>query len=90
MGMDDPEFIAMLEELKTKDIDTFMSLVLLSLKTHPEFAVEDDTPTEDKIKAMRIVLKHFEEREDYEDCAFLLDIQKRIEDAEKRQVSRNE
>lgn len=90
MGMDDPEFIAMLEELKTKDIDTFMSLVLLSLKTHPEFAVEDDTPIDDKIKAMRIVLKHFEEREDYEDCAFLLDIQKKIEDAEKGQVSRDE
>ena len=90
MGIDDPEFIAMLEELKTKDIDTFMSLVLLSLKTHPEFAVEDDTPTEDKIKAMGIVLKHFEEREDYEDCAFLLDIQKRIEDAEKGQVSSDE
>ena len=90
MEMSDPEFIAMLEELKDKDIDTFMSLVLISLKTHPEFAVEDDTPTEDKIKAMKIVLKHFEEREDYEDCAFLFDIQKKIEDAEKGQVSRNE
>ena len=83
MGIDDPEFIAKLEELKEKDIDGFMQLVLFSLKTHPEFAVEDDTSTEDKVKAMKIVLKHFEEREDYEDCAFLLDLQKKIEDAEK-------
>jgi hypothetical protein len=90
MEMDDPEFIERLEQLKTEDIDTFMKLVLLSLKTHPEFAVEDDTPTEDKISAMKIVLKHFEEREEYEDCAFLLDIQKRIEDAEKGQVSSDE
>ena len=90
MEMNDPEFIAMLEEIKDKDLDAFMNLVLLSLKTHPEFAVEDDTPTEDKIKAMKIVLKHFEEREDYEDCAFLLEIQKRIEDAEKGQVSGDE
>jgi hypothetical protein len=30
------------------------------------------------------VFKHFEEKEDYEDCAFLRDLQKRIEDAEKR------
>jgi hypothetical protein len=83
MGIDDPEFIAILEEFKDKDLDTFMGLVLFSLKTHPEFAVEDDTPAEDKVKAMKIVLKHFEEREDYEDCAFLLDLQKKIEDAEK-------
>lgn len=83
MGIDDPEFIAILEEFKDKDLDTFMELVLFSLKTHPEFAVEDDTPAEDKVKAMKIVLKHFEEREDYEDCAFLLDLQKKIEDAEK-------
>jgi hypothetical protein len=90
MELNDPEFIALLEELKIKDIDTFMGLVLLSLKTHPEFAVEDDTPVEDKIGAMKRVLKHFEEREDYEDCAFLLDLQKKIEDAEKGQVSSDE
>ena len=90
MHPDDQEFIERLEQLKENDLDTFMKLVLLSLKTHPEFAVEDDTPTEDKIKAMKIVLKHFEEREDYEDCAFLLEIQKRIEDAEKGQVSGDE
>jgi hypothetical protein len=90
MQINDPEFIALLEELKIKDIDTFMNLVLLSLKTHPEFAVEDDTPAEDKIRAMKRVLKHFEEREEYEDCAFLLEIQKKIEDAEKGQVSSDE
>lgn len=83
-GFNDQEFIAKLEELKEKDMDSFMDLVLLSLRTYPEFAVEDDTPTDDKIRAMKIVLKHFEEREDYEDCAFLLEIQKKIEDAEKR------
>lgn len=80
----DQEFIAKLEELKEKDIDAFMDLVLLSLKTHPDAAVEDDVPIDYKVTAMKTVLKHFEEREDYEDCAFLRDLQKRIEDAEKR------
>lgn len=89
-GFNDQEFIAKLEELKEKDIDGFMSLVLLSLKTHPDTAVEDNVPVEHKVKAMKTVLKHFEEREDYEDCAFLRDLQKRIEDAKERQVSRNE
>lgn len=81
---DDQDFIAKLEEIKEKDIDQFMSLVLFSLKTHPDFAVEDDAPAGHKIEAMKKVLKHFEEREDYEDCAFLRDLQKKIEDAEKR------
>jgi protein-arginine kinase activator protein McsA len=89
-AFDDQEFIAKLEELKEKDIDGFMSLVLLSLKTHPDTAVQANTPIEHKVTAMKRVLKHFEEREDYEDCAFLRDLQKRIEDAEKRQVSCNE
>ena len=89
-GFNDREFIALLEEMKDRDMNAFMDAVLLSLKTYPEFAVEDDTPTEDKVRAMKIVLNHFEEREDYEDCAFLLEIQKRIEDAEKGQVSRDE
>ena len=83
-AFDDQEFIAKLEELKERDIDQFMSLVLLSLKTHPDFAVEDDVPVDHKVEAMKKVLKHFEEKEDYEDCAFLRDLQKRIEDAEKR------
>jgi hypothetical protein len=83
-GFNDREFIAMLEEMKDKDMNAFMDMVLLSLKTDPEFAVEDDTPIVDKIGAMKKVIKHFEERENYEDCAFLLQLQKRIEDAEKR------
>jgi hypothetical protein len=80
----DPEFIAKLEELKSRDIDKFMELVLASLKTFPDLAVEDDTPTGNKIQALKVVLKHLEEREDYEDCAFIRDLQKKIEDAEKR------
>lgn len=83
-GFSDQEFIARLEELKKKDIDEFMRLVLFSLKTHPDTAVEDDVPVDHKVEAMKKVLKHFEEKEDYEDCAFLRDLQKRIEDAEKR------
>jgi hypothetical protein len=83
-GLNDREFIARLEELKDQDIGQFMELVLVSLKTFPDLAVEDDVPIENKISALKIIVKHFEEREDYEDCAFIRDLQKRIEDAEKR------
>jgi hypothetical protein len=81
--LDDQEFIAMLEELKNRDPNAFMDVVLFSLKTHPDFAIEDDAPLTNKVEALKKLLSHFEEREDYEDCAFLRDLQKRIEDAEK-------
>jgi hypothetical protein len=83
-GLNDREFIAKLEELKEKDLDGFMNLVLFSLKTHPDFAVEDDSPTENKVEALKRLLAHFEEKEEYEDCAFIRDLKKDIEDAEKR------
>ena len=83
-GINDKEFIALLEELKRKDINRFMDMVLESLKTFPDYAVEDDAPIENKLSALKLVIKHFEEREDYEDCAFIRDLQKKIEDAEKR------
>ncbi|CAB4175087.1 hypothetical protein UFOVP1247_77 [uncultured Caudovirales phage] len=83
-GFGDPEFIARLQELKEKDPDLFMALVLESLKTFPELAVEDKQPLADKVKALKILMKFFEEREEYEDCVFIRDLQKKIEDAEER------
>jgi hypothetical protein len=80
-AFNDPEFIALIEEIKRTDPDKFMDLVLNSLKTFPDYAVEDNVPVETKVNALEIVLKHFETREDYEDCAFIRDLQKRIEDA---------
>lgn len=80
-AFNDPEFIALIEEIKRTDPDKFMDLVLNSLKTFPDYAVEDNVPMETKVNALEIVLKHFETREDYEDCAFIRDLQKRIEDA---------
>ena len=81
---DEEDFIALLMEVRDKDYDAFMNLVLKSLKTFPEFAVEDDAPIENKVSALKLVLNHLEEKENYEDCAFVRDLQKRIEDAEKR------
>ena len=81
-GINDQEFIARLEDLKKRDIGKFMDLVLESLKTFPDLAVEDDVPIENKISALKTVIKHFEEREDYEDCAFIRDLQKKIEESQ--------
>jgi hypothetical protein len=83
-ALSNPEFIAKLEKLKETDPDQFMALVLESLKTFPDLAVEDNAPIENKRTALELMRRHFQDREDYEDCAFIRDLQKRINDAEKR------
>ncbi len=82
--LNDPEFILALNEIKLTDLDLFMELILMSLKTFPEMAVKDDVPVENKLSALDRVIKHFENLERYEDCAFIRDIQKNIKHAEKR------
>ena len=82
-SFNEEEFIQMLIEIREKDYDQFMDLVLASLKTFPEFAVEDDVPVENKITALKTIINHLEEKEDYEDCAFILDLQKKIENGKK-------
>jgi hypothetical protein len=89
-NFNDAEFIALIDEIKKKDINLFMDLVLDALKTFSDYAVEDDVPIENKRAALKEVIKHFEKREDYEDCAFIRDLQKRIEDAEEGHVPDNE
>lgn len=89
-GLSDPEFIAQLERLKGQDLEAFMDLVLEALKTFPDLAVEDAAAIEKKKTALKILRDHFERREGYEDCAFIRDLQKKIEDAEEGHVPRNE
>lgn len=68
--------------LRERDPDGFMKLVLGSLKKYPELAVEDHAPAENKLRALKSMLEHFEQVEDYEDCAFLRDLTKQIKDEE--------
>lgn len=84
----DEELLKTLLELREKDFDGFMNLVLSSLKKHPEVALEDRAPVESKLKALTSMLKHYEENESYEDCAFLRDLKESIEN-EKNKVRGN-
>jgi hypothetical protein len=90
MNPRDEKFLESLLEIREQDPALFMNLVLESLKRFPDLAVEDDQPTGQKISALKTMLRHFEKEEKYEDCAFIRDLQKRIEDEEERGLSRNE
>lgn len=76
------EFINELLELKRKNPAAFAETVLSALKNHPDLAVSDSAPLDKKRQALDQLLKHFEEIEKYEDCAFIVDLKKRIEDGQ--------
>lgn len=76
---------ALLKELillKQKDPDAFADMVLGIIKRFPELAVQDEHPLDEKLKALNLLLQNHEGREKYEDCAFIVDIKKKIEDGE--------
>ena len=85
----DPELLAALLSLREQSPDKFMDLVLGALKKYPELAVEDAAPSENKLRALKSMLKHYEESEKYEDCAFLKELQDRIKDEEDK-ISRDQ
>jgi hypothetical protein len=90
MNPQDEEFLASLVELRERDPDLFMQMVLESLKRFPDLAVEDGHDFEHKRRALDQMLKHFESQEKYEDCAFIRDLRKKIDDEEKRGLPSNE
>lgn len=73
-GMNREEFLIELIRLKEQDPDAFMQLILEALKRHPELAIADGAPVSNKVRALEKMLKHLEEKEEYEDCAFVRDL----------------
>lgn len=82
----DKDLIQGLLKIRDKDPNAFMELMLRTLKSHPEFAVSDSAPLENKVRALTRLLQHFENMEKYEDCVFIADLKKQIEDGSKEQI----
>lgn len=79
----DDEIIRNMLELRERDPDAFADLFLEIIRNYPEVAIEDAAPAEEKLAAIDRILKHYELKESYEECAFLFTIRKKIEDAKK-------
>ena len=54
-----------------------------------EYVETNDMTSDDKIKDIDMMIEHFEEREQYEDCALLMKIKKRIIRRKKLQKTKN-
>jgi len=69
--------------MRAKDPDAFMNMVLSALKTNPEYAVADAAPVEAKLKALESLIQYYEGIENYEDCAFIVELKEKINGSKK-------
>ena len=74
----DEALIAELLRLRREDPDKLMDLVLGVMKQYPDLVVEDESDPQKKLKALTAMLEHYEEKEEYENCADIRDLTKKI------------
>ena len=79
----DNKLLAAMAKLRQEDTDAFMQLVLSALKTSEQYAIVDDAPIENKIKALDEMLVYFEKAEKFEECVFIRDLKQKIQDEKK-------
>jgi len=70
----DIKLLKLLARLKKEDIHGFYSLVFESINNNKEYAVDDPTPSADKIKALTKVMDYFVSIEEYENCSVVRNI----------------
>lgn len=81
--LDDDKFIEAIRSMRENDAAGFAETVLAALKKHEQFALEDEAPVENKLLALQKLVDYFELDERYEDCAFLVELKKKIADGSK-------
>jgi len=80
MAFNDDEFLkALLAQLEHGDWDHYMILCYNVITMFPDQVLHYDEKTaKHKIHSLDRILKHFEEKEDYERCAKIKDIQDQL------------
>lgn len=76
MDIRDEEFMkSLLDQLESSNWDQYMNLCYNVIVMFPENIIKYDLNGKNKITSLDKILSHFEEKEDYEKCKKLKDIQ---------------
>jgi len=75
----DKKLIYALLQLREKNVNEFYDTVYAAMAAHPDLAVDDEADPIKKLEALRRMRKHYEGREDFEKCAFIRDLVRKIE-----------
>jgi hypothetical protein len=67
-----------IEGLMVSNKSAFFCALYQAMMEHPSYVILSDMPTERKLEILRNMLSYYEEKEDYEKCAKLLQIQQQV------------
>lgn len=67
-----------IEGLMVNNKAQFFALLYSAMVDHPSYVILSDMPLGRKLEILNSMLKHYEEREDYEKCGQLLSMQQQV------------
>lgn len=75
----DEDFLKLLLSMHDQDPDKFMDLVMEVIRNNPELVVNDESSPEKKALALSRIREHYVEKEEYENCAIIKELEERID-----------
>jgi len=81
-NINDGELLKKMIALQNQEPDAFYDLIYEAIAEDPSRAIDEGSIAEKKTKALDKMIDHYLEREEYERCALLHDLKKKIQDAE--------
>ena len=67
-----------IEGIMVSNKSAFFYALYQAMMEHPSYVILSDMPTERKLEILTNMLSYYEEKEDYEKCAKLLQIQQQV------------
>lgn len=67
-----------IEGLMVSNKSTFFTALYQAMMEHPAYVILSDMPADRKIELLDNMLKHYEDREDFEKCAKLYEMQQQV------------
>jgi hypothetical protein len=67
-----------IEGLMVSNNSTFFTALYQAMMEHPAYVILSDMPADRKIELLGNMLKHYEDREDFEKCAKLYEMQQQV------------
>lgn len=74
----DEELLTELLTLQEQDPNKFMDLVMTVIKENPDIVVKDNHDPVKKIAALSKIREHYVEKEEYENCVLIQQLENRI------------
>lgn len=67
-----------IDGLMVNDKSRFFSALYQAMVSHPAYVILSDMPKDRKLSILSNMLSYYEEKEDYEKCAKLLEMQQQV------------